>query len=72
MCQVAAVYTTFKNASKPICVQSMRVGRKKPREQSEDKIIKTIKDRIIKDNKKFFEQGEDYYKPLRLTIKINH
>ena len=50
----------------------MHVGRKKPREQSEDKIIKTIKDRIIKDNKQFFEQGEDYYKPLRLTIKINH
>ena len=34
---------------------------KKPRKQSEDKIIKAIKGRIV-----LFEQEEDYYKPVRV------
>ena len=48
----------------------MYVGRKKPRTPKkktrlEDKIIKTIKDWVIRDMKKLFEQ-EDYYKPVRV------
>ena len=33
--------------------------------QCEDKIIKTIEGRIMRDMKNFFEQEEDYYKPVR-------
>ena len=39
---------------------------KKPRKQSEDKIIKAIKGRIVGDIRSLFEQEEDYYKPVRV------
>ena len=51
-------------------VNVVYVGRKKPRTPKkktrlEDKIIKTIKDSVIRDMKKLFDQ-EDYYKPVRV------
>ena len=39
---------------------------KKLRKQSEDKIIKAIKGRIVGDIRSLFEQEEDYYKPVRV------
>ena len=39
---------------------------KKPRKQSDDKIIKAIKGRIVRDIRSLFEQEEDYYKPVRV------
>ena len=50
-------------------VNIVYVGRKKPRTPKEtrleDKIVKTIKDWVIRDVKKLFEQ-EEYYKPVRV------
>ena len=62
---------TTKNYSKPARVNNVYGGRKKLRKptikkQSDDKIIKAIKGRLITDIKNLFEQEEkDYYKPVR-------
>ena len=63
---------TTKNYSEPTCDTCQRcVCRSKETENTkkktrlEDKIMKTIKDWVIRDMKKLFEQ-EDYYKPVRV------
>ena len=43
----------------------MYVGRKKPERQSENKIIETIENRIIRENL-FEQEQEKYYKPVRV------
>ena len=63
---------TTKNYSKPARVNNVYGGQKKLRKptikkQSDDKIIKAIKGRLITDIKNLFEQEEkDYYKPVRV------
>ena len=51
----------------------MHGGRKKSRKQSQDKVIKTIQNRIIRDLTNLFEQKEvDYYKPVRVGNFYNN
>ena len=58
---------TFENYSKPARVKNTYGGQKKPRKQSEHKIIPGIKDRTIRNNRKLFEQEGEYdYKALRV------
>ena len=49
-----------------ICMEAQRKKKNKNKRNPEDKIFRTVKDRIIKDNKNLFEQGEDYYKLIRV------
>ena len=62
---------TTKKYSKPRRVNNVFGGQKKSKKpkikkQSEDIIIKAIKDRIIKDIRKLAVQKEDYCKPVRV------
>ena len=58
---------TTEDYHKPTRVKNVYGGRKKSRKKSEDKIIKAIKDRIIRDIRSLFEkEQQDYYKPLIL------
>ena len=42
------------------------------KKQSDDKIIKSIEDRTIRDIQNLFKQEEDYYKPVRVgNVYIN-
>ena len=47
--------STTKKYSKPSHINNAYRGRKKPRKQSEDKRIKAIEDRIIRDIRKYFD-----------------
>ena len=45
---------------------------KNKKKQSDDKIIKSIEDRTIRDIQNLFKQEEDYYKPVRVgNVYIN-
>ena len=59
---------TTKKYSKPTPANNVYRGRKKPRKQSEDKIIKAINNKIIRDLKDLCEREkkEYYYKPVRV------
>ena len=60
---------TSKNYSKTTLVKNVYRDQQKLRNKSEEKIIKAVKDRIIRDIKNLFEQKEqDYYKPVRVGI----
>ena len=47
--------STTKKYSKTARLNNAYRGRKKPRKQAEDKRIKTIEDRIIRDIRKYFD-----------------
>ena len=58
---------TTKKYSKPTPINNVYRGRKKPRTLSEDKILKTIHNKITRDLKNLFQQEEEeyYYKTVR-------
>ena len=66
----------YKDYSKPKRVKNVYGGRKKPRKLEIIKNVKNlfrlkrkidaIKDRVIRDSRKLFEQEENYYKPVRV------
>ena len=59
---------TTKNYIKPARISNVYGGRKRPRKQSEDKIIKAIDERIFRDIKNTFEREkeEHNWKPVKV------